>query len=288
MSGLHETDADEPVGVSRLDGGGDRVVVGDLGGVGGAIGGETPDAPQRPEERFLAGRVIARQPATGYRAALDTVLLGAAVGLRPGEAGLELGCGSGAALLIAAERSPGAAFTGLERAPDLAALAAANAAANSSADRVRILEGDVFAPPPDWRGRFDHVFFNPPYFDDAGAVRPPKDPGRRAAFVNDVGDAGDWLRAALGLTRSRGHVTVIHRADRLGALLAALENAAGEVRVRAVHPRSDAPARRVVVRARKGVRSPLSVLPPLILHGPDGALNPAAAAILSGEDRFTL
>ena len=109
MSGLHETDADEPVGVSRLDGGGDRVVVGDLGGVGGAIGGETPDAPQRPEERFLAGRVIARQPATGYRAALDTVLLGAAVGLRPGEAGLELGCGSGAALLIAAERSPGAA-----------------------------------------------------------------------------------------------------------------------------------------------------------------------------------
>jgi tRNA1(Val) A37 N6-methylase TrmN6 len=245
------------------------------------------DARDAPET-FLGGRVIARQPACGYRASVDTVLLGAAIALAPGERAVELGCGSGAALLIAAARNPEATFRGVERDPELAALAAANARANASASRVEILEADALAPDPAWRESFDHAFFNPPFYDDPDAVRPPRDAARRAAFVNAEGGIDVWIGAALALVRSRGRVTLIHRADRLADVLAALSGAAGEIRVRPVQPRAGAPAHRIIVRARKGVRTPLSILPALVLHKDDGGFTEEAAEILNGARGLAL
>ena len=50
-------------------------------------------------DRFLDGRLLVAQPRSGYRAAMDPVLLAAACPARPGEAVLELGCGAGVASL---------------------------------------------------------------------------------------------------------------------------------------------------------------------------------------------
>lgn len=237
----------------------------------------------RAAETFLGGRVTARQPESGYRAAMDTVLLGAAVTVRPGERALELGCGSAAALLIAAERNGEAEFAGLERAPDALSLARENVASNGCHDRITVTEGDVATLPTALCDAFDHVFFNPPFFEDETALRPPKDPARRAAFL--TGDAGlpVWIAAALRSLRGRGRLTLIHRAERLGDILAAIEGRAGGAQVLPVHPRADAPARRVLVRARKGVRSPLTLLPPFVLHREDGVWTPEALAVQEGR-----
>jgi tRNA1(Val) A37 N6-methylase TrmN6 len=236
-----------------------------------------------PAETFLAGRVIARQPTTGYRAALDTVLLGAAIQAGAGEQAVELGCGSGAALLIAAERNGQARFLGVERDLQLVALAEANARANASAPRVEVVAGDVLALPHAWRDRFDQAFLNPPFHDDTRTVRAPRDPARRAAFVDETGGTAAWIAAALAAVRSGGRVTLIQRADRLADVLAALGGAAGEIHVRAVHPRRGAPARRVVVRARKGSRSPLLILPSLVVHEDEDGFTEETAAILEGR-----
>ena len=77
-----------------------------------------------------------------------------------------------------------------------------------------------------------------------------------------------------------GTLTVIHRAERLGALLAALEPLAGEANIFPLWPGSVKPARRVVVRARKGIRAPSVLHPGLVLHGPDGGYTPEAEQIL--------
>jgi tRNA1(Val) A37 N6-methylase TrmN6 len=243
-----------------------------------------PDDPtlSNAAETFLGGRIVARQPATGYRAAVDTVLLGAAIELRAGERAVELGCGSGAALLVAAARNPDATFVGVERDPALAALAEANARANASGPRVEIVAGDALTPPADWRDRFDQAFFNPPYYDDPEAMRPPRDPSRRAAFVAEEGGLAAWVAAALAVVRTRGRLTLIHRADRLADLLAALDGAAGEVRILPIRPRRDAPAHRILVRARKGAKTPLALLPGLALHEEGGGWTAEAAAILEG------
>jgi tRNA1(Val) A37 N6-methylase TrmN6 len=48
---------------------------------------------------LLGGRVIYRQPATGFRSSIEPVLLAASVPSTPGEHILEAGTGHGAALL---------------------------------------------------------------------------------------------------------------------------------------------------------------------------------------------
>ena len=80
-------------------------------------------APESSADRLLEGRVVLRQPKSGYRAAIDPVLLAAAVPATGGTV-LDAGCGTGAAALCYAVRVPGARITGLELRPDWAALAA--------------------------------------------------------------------------------------------------------------------------------------------------------------------
>jgi len=232
------------------------------------------------EDHLLGGRVRLRQPEAGYRAAIDPVLLAAAVPARPGDSVLDLGCGAGAAALALAARVPEASVTGLERDPDLIALCAANIALNEMAGRLRALVGDVAAPPADLAaGTFDHAMANPPFLE-AGTADPSPDAGRRAANIEGTADLSDWIAAALAAVRRKGTVTFIHRADRLDDLVAGLHGPAGGITILPLWPRAGAPAKRVIVAARKGVKSPARLLPGLVLHDAGGAYTAAAEAVL--------
>jgi tRNA1(Val) A37 N6-methylase TrmN6 len=235
------------------------------------------------EDRLLDGRVSLRQGARGYRAGLDAALLAAACDAQAGQRVLEAGCGAGAALLAAAARRAGAVFVGLERDPGALALAQANIAANGLAGRVSATAGDVarrfaelaLAP-------FDAALANPPFFDDARALRGPA-PERRDAWLADDGLAA-WTGFLAKAVREGGTITVIHRADRLGDLLDLMSIKAGSIQVRPIHPFADAPAKRVLVRAVKTGKAPLRLLPPLVLHERGGAKHTREAeAILRGE-----
>jgi len=90
----------------------------------------------------------------------------------------------------------------------------------------------------------------------------------------------DWLAFCLRMLRSRGSLCVIHRADRLDAILAALHGKAGAVEVIPLWPKAGQPARRVIVRALKGAKSPAILHPGLVLHHMDGTYTDAAQAVL--------
>lgn len=245
---------------------------------------ETP-APVT-EDHILGGKVALRQPAKGYRAGVDAALLAAACDAGPGEAVLDAGCGVGAVMLAAAVRRPGARFVGVERDQAALALARANIAANGLVGRVEALEGDVAAPGARCETRFDAALSNPPFFDDPAALRGPQ-PGKRGAFIAEAGLAA-WTDYLLRAVRDGGAITVIHRADRLGDLLALLSVKAGSFQIRPIHPHTDEPASRVLVRAVRGGRAPLRLLPALALHERGGAKHTAQAeAILRGEASLT-
>jgi tRNA1(Val) A37 N6-methylase TrmN6 len=235
------------------------------------------------EDRVLDGRVRLRQPARGYRAGLDAALLAAACDARDGDRVIEAGCGAGGALLAAALRRPGAAFTGIERDPAAVALASDNIVLNALSARVEVVEGDV-ARAFSHLGLepFDAALANPPFFDDYNALRSPS-AEKVSAWMADDGLAA-WIAFLTKAVREGGAITVIHRADRLADLLALLGLKAGSFQVRPIHPFADEPAKRVLVRAVKTGKAPLRLLPPLILHERGGAQHsPQAEAILRGE-----
>ena len=231
-------------------------------------------------DAILGGRVRLLQSARGYRAGMDAALLAAACDAQPGERVLDLGCGPGAVMLAAAVRRPGAHFTGIEADPDALDLARANIDLNGLADRVEGLAGDV-ALPFSRLGlpRFDAALCNPPFFDDASALRGPAPEKSRAWMATD--GLAAWTGYLLKAVRDGGTITLIHRADRLADLLAGLAPRCGSIRIRPVQPRSASPASRVIVRAVRGGRAPLALLPPLVLHPEgEGKHTEAAEAIL--------
>lgn len=235
------------------------------------------------ENALLGGRVRLLQPARGYRAGMDAALLAAAVPARADDRVLEAGCGAGAVLLQIAARCPGARLTGLERDGVASALALRNAALNAMDDRIEILAGDVAAgfsaldrPPFDW------AVSNPPFFDDATALRAPA-AAKRGAWIADDGLAA-WVDFLIRGVRDGGGIVVIHRADRLADLLTLLGGRCGSFTLRPVQPFADQPAKRVLVHARKAGRAPLRLLPSLILHDRSGAKHtPEAEAVLRGD-----
>jgi tRNA1(Val) A37 N6-methylase TrmN6 len=224
------------------------------------------------DDTLLGGRVRFTQPARGYRAGLDALLLAASVPAhdpgRPAEA-LDLGCGAGAVMLCARARlGSGWQWTGLEREPDLAALANANAVANGFADTVQAHTGDAAQLPVDWQNRFALVVSNPPYYEP-GTISAPAE-GREGAWLADIGLKG-WLNAMLHACAPRGRVLLVHRAADLARILAPLERQAGEISVLPLHSAADEPASRVLISARKGLRpGPLRLHTGRILHAGGG------------------
>ncbi|QBX33634.1 methyltransferase [Paracoccus liaowanqingii] len=213
---------------------------------------------------FLNGRLRIAQPARGYRAGADAVMLAAACPAQAGQAVLELGCGAGTAILCLGWRVPGLTLTGLERQADYADLARANAASNGIA--LTVLTGDLADPPPALRAApFDHVLMNPPFF--LGGT-PAPDPGRAGARLEDT-PLSLWIDAGLRRLRPGGWLVAIQRADRLDGVMAALQGRAGAITILPIAARTGRPAGRVLVAARKGARSPLRLLAPLITHAED-------------------
>ncbi len=232
-------------------------------------------------ETFLGGKVIVRQPETGFRSGLDAVMLAAAVPARTGHIALELGAGSGAASLCLAART-GIAVTGLELDAALVLLANENAAANVMGETVRFVEGDVLSPPEALKTGFDMVFANPPFHGPGSA---PPDPARARALM-DKDSLAAWLAAGLKRTISGGVFTAIIRADRAGEALVALPETG--VTLIPLWPRAELPAKRVILQVVKGSGAAFVLHPGLILHQNDGAYTPQAQAILRGGSALAL
>lgn len=232
------------------------------------------------EDHFLGGRLVIRQPADGYRAGSDPMFLAAAVPGRAGDRVLDLGCGVGTASLCLLERLRDMSVVGLELQPGLAGLARANAQSNGFADRFQVIEGCLTEPPEGAPyHHFDHVITNPPWYEP-GTIRPPTAESKAIGHMEEV-ELAEWLKQAVRFLKPKGRLFIVHRADRLGDILAGLNPLrVGEVRVFPLWPKADKAATRVVVAARKDARTPLEVLPGLLLHHPDGSYTDKADDIL--------
>ena len=240
-------------------------------------------------DTLLGGRVTLLQPVKGYRAAIDPVFLAAAVPAKAEETVLDVGVGVGAAALCLAARVAEARVAGIELRRELVRLAVRNAEANGLARRVDFMVGDLVKGPRRLApGSFHPVMANPPFIEAGRGNRSP-DEGKAVSNIESSADLEDWLRFCLLMVKPKGSITLIHRADRLDQVLVALAGRLGEVLVYPLWPgpaslagAGDKPARRIILRGRKGVATPLRLLPGLVLHEEGGGFTPRAEAVLRG------
>ncbi|BCW90161.1 tRNA1(Val) (adenine(37)-N6)-methyltransferase [Alphaproteobacteria bacterium SO-S41] len=231
-------------------------------------------------DAFLGGKLTLQQPEKGFRAGLDSVMLAAAVPAVTGETVLELGSGAGVAALCLAKRVHGVRVLGLEIQADLVALATANTEHNKLIEWVLFLNAAVEAPPEGMTpNSFDHVMMNPPFFVEGTDDAPPG-LARATAHIADAEALARWTKCARIYLKSKGRLTAILPAERLPDMLAALEKGFGAIDLFPLWSRPGVSAKRVLLTARMGSRTPLTLKPGLVLHAPDAKYTPEAEAIL--------
>ncbi len=237
-------------------------------------------------DQFMGGALTIEQPVDGYRAAIDPVLLAAAINAGAGERVLDAGAGVGTAGLCLARRLDGFYLTGLERSEVVAEIFGRNIRQNGLDHRIQAVCGDLFEPPADI-GLFDQIISNPPYLSlDLASASP--NPLKNEANLLDHGDLGDWISGCIRLLGAKGYLTLILRADHLDQALAAIGRKMGGVIVYPLWPRPGKAAKRIIIRARKGSRAPMTLAAGLTLHNPDGSYTPAADLILRGQAAIDL
>jgi len=231
--------------------------------------------------------LVLRQKRAGHRVGLDAVLLAAAARAGPPPTRIvDVGAGVGAVGLALARRFAAAEVDLVEIDAETAALARDNAERNGAP--ARVIVADVLRAAERREaglvdGAADLVVTNPPFLL-AGAARVSPDPARaRAHALAGEDGLGLWLRASLALLAPGGRFAMIHRADALPAIFAALERRLGDVAARPIYPRAGEDAIRVLVTGVKGSRAPARLAPPLTLHEADGRATAEAREIHEGR-----
>lgn len=238
------------------------------------------------EDALLGGQLLLKQKRSGHRAGHDAILLAAATEAREGDLVVDLGTGVGTAGLALARRVAGLKLCLVEINPELAELARVNAAANAIDAGVIVLDvtadAQVFATHGLMPDRADRVLMNPP-FNDPSRHRGSPDQARQAAHVATEETLHAWVHAARRILRSNGVLTLIWRADGLAEVLAALSRGFGSLSVLPIHGDAEKPAIRVLVRAVKGGRAPLRLLPGLMLNDESRLPKKEVRNILEGR-----
>lgn len=242
-------------------------------------------------DAFLGGDLVLRQPLRGHRAGHDAILLAAATAARPGERVVEFGAGIGAAGLALAHRVSGISLTMVEIDGALAGFCRHNAEANGIPASVLTLDvaadAETFAHAGLAADTADAVMMNPP-FNDAGRHRASGDPQRRLAHLASPETLGVWVHAARRVLKSGGALTLIWRADGIDDVQHALDRGFGSKVIQPVHPDAESAAIRILVRAVKGGRAPVEILPGLVLNDGTGQSTALARQILGGMTALPL
>lgn len=242
-------------------------------------------------DAFYGGAFHLLQPkGRGHRAGLDPLLLAAA--LPASEAGevADLGAGTGAVGFALACRCPELRVTLVEQEAAVVGLlrrSLALAENRSLTGRLSVIEADLLALRPVREaaglrdGAYDAVLTNPPFHPPGD--RPSPDVLRSAArSVPDRDFLARWLQVSAALLKPRGILALVARPENLGDIVAGAKGRLGDLRVMPVHSRAGLPAIRILVRARRGSKAGLSLLPGLTLHEAGGELTPLARAVAAG------
>lgn len=206
-----------------------------------------------------------------FKLGTDCVLL-SDFARRPGtHKGIDLGCASGAVMLLMLAANERLDMTGLEIVPEAAELARENMSANTLDSRSRIITGDIRDHRKLFKsGEFDTVVSNPPYFPvNSGFLA--EDPERAAARGEVSCTLEDICTAAAYLCRTGGSFYMVHKPERLSEAFCTMSRMGLEPkRLRLVCAKASSAPNLVLIEAKRGGKPGLKIEVPLILTDENG------------------
>ena len=214
---------------------------------------------------------------------LDSVLLAHFVTIKKRDKIVDLGTGTGVIpLLLSAFGAKN--ITAIEKNPVMADIAVRNVRGNGKQDVISVVCADYLHVreefPP---ASFTAVVVNPPY-RSVGTGRMSEKEDVASAMHETTASLSDVFCAAAYLCAYGGRLFMMHRADRLGDLIAWGRAHRFEIkRIRFIHSHEGENANRVLAEWRLGGNADVKVLPPLIVHRKDGSYTEEMLSIYGKE-----
>lgn len=216
------------------------------------------------------GRISFIQPLKGYRIAIDPLLLAATTQPKHNEKWCEFGAGTGAISLATCFRNQDCDFSllAIEKDPSLFDLFIQNIKNNHFEDKIQPQNVNIEELTKLYAvNYFDHIIMNPPYYEH-GKISDIEN--KQSANHTPLQDLETWLHTAFALLKHKGYVSLIFDQKRLHELLKIIfMREWGDITCLPLHPKQGREAHRVIIRLRKGVKSPMRFLPGIVLHHED-------------------
>lgn len=211
---------------------------------------------------------------------MDAVLLSVFAKAMPGEEVLDLCTGTGVIPLLMSAKTEGKHYCALEIQEDVANMASRSVAYNGLDAKIEITCGDLreaeayYAP-----ASFDVITCNPPYMVEGDGLINPSD--TKAVSRHEVMcTLADVLSCTKKLLKPGGRFYMVHRPFRLAEIMKKMSDAGIEPKsLRMVYPKVDKEPNMILVEGRKGAKSGMKVLPPLIIMDEEGKYTKEVAEI---------
>lgn len=184
--------------------------------------------------------------------------------------GVELGVGSGVISLLALTKKKCAHVYGFEVQEDISDIAKRNAELNGLDTKFTVINKDLRnVTPIDTNGEVDFVFSNPPYMK-ADSGKQNDNANKNASRHEIFGEINDFCACAKRLLKHGGYFYAVYRPDRLSDLIFALKsNNLEPKRITFIHANSHTPPSLLLISARLGGKSGLSVDKPFYIYEND-------------------
>ena len=203
----------------------------------------------------------------GFCFGMDAVLLSGYAKVKKGQRVLDLGTGTGISPILLEAKTEASHLTGLEIQEKSADMARRSVRYNDLEDKISIVTGDIKeAGSLFGAASFDVVTSNPPYMIGGHGLQNPSMP-KTIARHEVLCDLEDVVRAASTVLVPGGYFYMVHRPFRLAEIITVMTKYQLEPkRMRFVYPYVDKEPNMVLIEAKKGANSRVTVEKPLIVY----------------------
>ncbi len=202
---------------------------------------------------------------------MDAVLLSSFAHIKPMQRVLDLGTGNGIIPILLEAKTQADHITGLEIQTESAHLAARSVSFNNLNSKIDIVQGNIIGASEYFgKGVFDVITSNPPYMIGQHGLTGSND--RKMIARHEVlCTFDDIAKEAAQLLKPGGTIAIVHRPFRLVDLLESLVKYKLEPkRIKFVHPFLTKEPNMVLIEAKKGAKSRVTIEKPLIIYKEQG------------------